>query len=262
MRVGLSLMMLVTLLAGCFGCSGGGDTKARNKRVDRESASAGGSAVKTVNPAESGTITGKVLYDGTPPAREKLTMTEPVCQAPWKGEAVFREDVVVGPGGGLRYAVVYLDVADKYAAPATPFLIDQLGCMYVPHVFAVQAGQPLEIKSSDETLHNVHIMAIENPEANIAMPKPEVQKRKFAFPEFSPPIKIKCDVHPWMSAHAAVFEHPFFAVSAEDGSYTIANAPAGTHKVRLWTEACGVQEQSVTVAAGQTASVEFKCKKR
>ena len=71
------------------------------------------------------------------------------------------------------------------------------------------------------------------------------------------PFAIKCDVHPWMNAWTAVFDHPYFSVTSNDGSFTIENLPAGTYDVEIWHERLGTQTSSVTVGENASASVDF-----
>ena len=86
-------------------------------------------------------------------------------------------------------------------------------------------GQPLDIVSSDATLHNVHAAAKANTAFNLGMPAPGTRyTRTFDRPEIVP---FKCDVHPWMRAWVAVVPHPFFAVTGADGRYEIRGLPAG-----------------------------------
>ena len=207
----------------------------------------------------TGTITGKVVFRGTPPSRQKLDMgSDPVCSAK-NPDSVLAEDGAVNAEGVLPNAFVYLkDVPGNYKAPSTPVTLDQTRCMYVPHVLGLMVGQPLQIISSDATMHNVHFTSTQNPDWNHSQPPgapPFV--RKFAHPEIM--IKVHCNEHPWMSAYVAVTSNPFYAVSAGDGSFTISNLPPGEYTMGSWTATFGSQDQKVTVRAGQVtqATVTF-----
>jgi len=117
-------------------------------------------------------------------------------------------------------------------------------------VQAIQAGQPLEIASSDETLHNVHAVAKANAPFNLGMPAPGTKHtRTFTKPEIVP---FKCDVHPWMRAWVAVVPHPFFAVTGADGRFAIRGLPAGTYTVEAWHERLPALTFTVTVGEGET----------
>jgi len=134
-------------------------------------------------------------------------------------------------------------------------VLDQKGCMYVPHVLALQVGQPLIVKNSDPFLHNVHALSNTNPAFNFGQNKDP--GRKIDPMRAAETFRVKCDVHPWMSANFHVFEHPFFAVSKEDGSFAIENVPPGTYKVTAVHERFGTQTKDVTVEAGKPLTADF-----
>jgi len=219
------------------------------------------SLVFIMSPLHAGTITGKVSLAGAAPKNEVIQMNaDPQCAIQHKGKGpILSEAVVVGPNKGIRYAFVYVKSGlegKTFAAPKTPAVLDQLGCHYAPHVLGVQTNQPVEIRNSDPTLHNVHSLAKNNPSFNLAMPVKGMKITKtFAKPEIM--IKMKCDVHPWMTTYVGVVDHPFFAVSATDGSFTLKDLPAGTYTVEVWQEKLGSKTQTVTVGAADSKSANF-----
>jgi hypothetical protein len=128
--------------------------------------------------------------------------------------------------------------------------------MYEPHVLAVQVGQPMVIRNDDPFLHNVHAQSNVNPPFNFGQPNKDPGKPidPMKAPE---QFRVKCDVHPWMSAYIQVFEHPYFAVSKADGTFTIENVPPGTYKLTAWHERFGQQQKDVTVEAGKPLTVDL-----
>ncbi len=170
-------------------------------------------------------------------------------------------EVETGADGALKDTLVFVKdgVTGAYPAPSTPATLDQIGCVYTPHVFGVMAGQPVQIINSDPTLHNIHPMPVVNAGFNIGMPI-EGMKQTRAFSKAEAPFHVKCDVHPWMSAYIGVFSHPFFGVSNEQGEAELKNLPAGTFQVQAWQEKYGALTQSVTVAAGETRQITFTFK--
>ena len=151
----------------------------------------------------------------------------------------------------------------KFDVPAEPVVIDQVGCMYTPHVAGVMVGQVLKVKNSDSTLHNVHIIPdtqnTGNPEQNIGQPgKGMFNDIKFKNPEAG--IYIKCDVHAWMNCYVHAVPHPFFAVSDEKGNFTIKGLPPGEYEISTWHEFKLFQPDKdvikVTVKEGETSKVE------
>jgi plastocyanin len=146
-----------------------------------------------------------------------------------------------------------------FPAPQTEVVLDQRGCKYMPHVIGAQVGQPVKIINSDATLHNVHAVPKVNPEFNFSQALKGMENvRTFDRPEIMVPFR--CDVHGWMAAYVGVVPHPYFAVTAANGSFEIKGLPAGTYTLEAWHETLGVQTATVTVdgTAPGTASFAFK----
>jgi hypothetical protein len=223
---------------------------------------------QTVSAAAEGKITGTVKLEGTPPHQRPIDMSkDPVCVKAHEGNSAHTETVVVGSGGGLANVVIYLSEglppAVASQVPSQPVTYDQKGCMYTPHVAAVDVDQHMKITNSDPTTHNIHPMP--QPGAgNIGWNKSQ--------PPGAPPIdavwkaqevsiNVKCNIHPWMHGYMAVVKGPY-AVSDDSGSFTVENVPPGNYTVTAWQETYGTQTQKVTVAAGKpgTASFTFKAK--
>lgn len=210
--------------------------------------------------AGTATVSGKVMLTGSAPAPQKVQMAaDPVCLQQHK-EPVFAQSLVVN-GGAIQYALVYVKegLQGSFPAPSQPVVLDQTGCTYEPHVFGIQAGQPLEIRNSDATLHNINCQAKSNKKFNIAQPTKGMKSTKtFDQPEMAVPFK--CNVHPWMASYGSVFSHPFFAVTDSQGAYSLKGLPAGTYTIEVWQEKLGTQSQSVTVADGETKELSFSLK--
>ncbi|MGA7992566.1 MAG: carboxypeptidase regulatory-like domain-containing protein [Thermoanaerobaculia bacterium] len=222
------------------------------------SAAAGGPAAGAMGAAS---VTGKIVFEGAIPAPEKYRMSaDAFCAKVHPGE-VAKQDAEIGPDRGIADVFVYVKsgINGTYPAPATAAVIDQKGCTYHPHVFGVVAGQNIEILNSDPTLHNIHALPEKNEAFNLGMPVQGMKyTKKFDKPEVM--VRIKCDVHGWMSAFCGVVAHPFFAVTAAGGTYTIKNLPAGTYTIEAWHEKFGTRTQEVTVGATDTKTVPFTFK--
>ena len=206
-------------------------------------------------------ITGKIVFEGAVPAAEKYKMTADAFCAKSSPGDLSREDITLGKDKGLANVFVYVKsgINGTYPAPAAAAVIDQKGCTYHPHVFGVVAGQNIEILNSDPTLHNIHSLPEKNEPFNLAMPVQGMKyTKKFEKPEVM--VRIKCDVHGWMSAYCGVVSHPFFAVTAADGTYTIKDLPAGTYTIEAWHEKLGTQTQQVTVGATESKPAAFTFK--
>lgn len=213
-----------------------------------------------VDPATAGVIAGRIAFEGTPPAAEPISMkSDPNCQP---GGATTRETVTVGANGGLQNVFVYVKdgLGDlRFPVPATPVILTQQGCHYVPHVLGIQVGQPLEIVNGDATLHNVHAIAKTNREFNVGQPV-QGMKMTHTFTAREVMVPFKCDVHNWMNAWIGVLDHPYFAVTSADGTFELKGLPPGTYTVEAWHEKLGTQTQTVTVGKDATARAEFSFK--
>ncbi len=206
-----------------------------------------------------GTIVGTVTYNGAiPPAKLIHMDADPICYAVNKGN-VHMSSIVVGGNNALGNVFVYIKSGlppTHYPATVPEVVINQAGCNYTPHVVGVMPGQKVKFLNPDGTLHNVHVMCQINPEFNASMPdfRKEMEVT-FDKPEFMFPVR--CDVHPWMQAWMAVMAHPFFAVTAPDGSFAIKNVPAGTYTIEAWHEKLKSQTTTVTVTDNSTQRINF-----
>jgi plastocyanin len=216
--------------------------------------------VPTVSFAAS-TITGVVTFTGTAPTLRPLTMdADPVC-AKMHPKPVLAEMLVLGKGNTMGNIMVWvskgLPAGKTWPVPKTPVVLDQKGCLYVPHVMGIMVGQAYKILNSDGILHNVHTLPKINRSFNRAMPG-TVKEATTTFDKPEPIFQIKCDVHPWMSAYIGVFTHPFFAATAPDGKFTISGLDAGTYEITAWHERLGTQTATVTVGGSDTKTQDFK----
>jgi plastocyanin len=210
---------------------------------------------------DSAMLKGIVKFEGTAPKATHIDMTaDPICaKAHPSGGST--EDVVVGGDGGLDNVVVYVSdgLAGKtFQPPQQPVQLEQKGCEYKPHVLAIQANQTINIVNDDETTHNIHPSPNNNREWNMTQPHGVALDHTFAREEIA--IPVKCNVHPWMKGYIAVFKHPFFAVTDKSGSFEIKDLPPGTYTITAWQEKLGTQTGKVTVAAGETKTLDFAFK--
>jgi plastocyanin len=209
--------------------------------------------------AAAGDVSGTVSFGGTAPKAARIMMNaDPVC-VKQHAAPVTGEEVLVNKNGTLKNVLIYVKEglgSRKFDAPASKLEFNQKGCQYTPHVLGIQVGQELEVVNSDPTLHNVHSLSKENPQFNVAQPKQGMKlTKKFDKPEV---FKVKCEVHTWMGAYIGVFNNPFFAVTGDDGSFTLKNLPAGDYTIEAWHEKYGTQQVKVKVAASGAAAASFK----
>jgi hypothetical protein len=205
-------------------------------------------------------VTGKVAFTGTPPKMTLIEMaSEPTCHKKAEAQPIYTDNVLVNSNGTLRNVFVYVKDGlgnAKFPAPTEAVVFDQKGCHYSPHVFGIQVDQPLRILNSDEgVLHNIHALSKGGNGFNFGMPKVMETTKQFNRPEVM--VHIKCDVHSWMGAYAGVLNHPFFAVTGEDGSFQLPPLPPGTYAIEAWHEEYGAQTQNVTLTPKETKEISF-----
>lgn len=257
-KVWLGLTVTLALLSIASSC-GGSKTPSTNEPGP------GANAVAYTGP--TGTVTGTIAFAGTVPAPKKIDASaDPVCNQ--RNPNLQTEDTVV-KDGKLANVFVYIKegtttdgkkVGDfKWETPSTVAKLDQNGCVYRPHVMGVQVNQKLSISNSDPTQHNVHPTPKKNPEWNQSQANgaPPIEK-SFAVSEVL--IPIKCNQHPWMKAYVGVMRTPFFAVSAEDGTFKIEKVPAGSYTLAAWKEggANGTEKTiQIKVDANGTVTGDF-----
>src|SRR6476660_2103586 len=247
-------------LAATLACGGSQETSNKSGEPSSPSAAPSGQRVDTAN---AGRIKGVVTLDGAAPKNEAIKMNaDPVCVRENKSPQ-FQETYLVGSDGkSLANVFVYVkDGLGNYVfdTPTESAKIDQKECRYHPHVFGMRVGQTLEIINSDPTLHNIHAMPKANSEFNNGQP---IQGMKMTHTFDKPEVMVpfKCDVHGWMNAYVGVLNHPYFAVTKDDGKFELANLPAGTYTIEAWHEKLGPMTQSVTIAAKESKDVTFSFK--
>jgi plastocyanin len=197
-----------------------------------------------------GTVEVEVKYNGQPVV-EKLKVNKDTEKC---GTETTVDKVVVGSNKGLANAVA--SAPNAKGAKAVKGVVDQKGCKFQPHVTVMTPGE-IEIKNSDDILHNIHTYSTANPAINKAQPKfKKTMTEKFDKPEM---IKLTCDVHSWMLGWVAVVPGAA-AVTDNNGVAKLENVPAGKQKIEVWHETLGKQDKEVDVKAGQTTKVSFEMK--
>jgi len=211
-------------------------------------------ALAPVSADATGSFSGKVLLDGKAPELAPLARAD---QESLKDKEVCGmadvpdESLQVGEDNGIANVFVFLRRAPrqyKSETPDEPVVLDQKGCVFLPHTALIRAGQKVLIKSSDPIQHNVHTFPDRNQSTNLLI-KPNDQdgiELVYRRPE-SGPVQVKCDIHSWMSSWHLVLDHPFMAVTDKDGNFSVDDLPAGKYQFRVWHERGGLLEKSLKV---------------
>jgi len=258
-RLNLRSLAAACTAAGLLVSCGGGTNQ--TAAPAGSGAAAPAAAPAAIDSATSATVSGKVTFAGTPPAPSPIKLSsDPYCQKANAG--LMTETELVGPGGAVQNVFVYVKdgLGDKtFTTPSDPVVLDQKGCQYTPHVIGIQIGQPLQILNSDSTLHNVHGLPKANKEFNQGQPI-QGMKTTHTFSTKEVMIPFKCDVHGWMNAWIGVLDHPFYAVTGADGTFSLKGLPPGTYTIEAWHEKLGTQTQMVTVGAAESRDVAFTFK--
>ncbi|MFQ5410972.1 MAG: carboxypeptidase regulatory-like domain-containing protein [Phycisphaerae bacterium] len=202
-------------------------------------------------------IKGVIRFSGDRPDPRHLPMRgDKACHA--TGRTVLSQATIIAETGGVPHVFVFIKkgIDGVYTTPQSHVTLDQIGCMFVPHVFGMQTGQMLRIINSDRTLHNIHALAKRNEAFNLSQPNTgAVAVKTFTRPEIM--IKFKCDVHGWMDAYCGVLPHPFFAVTDEDGMFEIPRLPAGNYVLEARHELWGALHKAITLQDGETQQVDM-----
>lgn len=234
-----------------------------------ESAGGGGGGASLGDPTGWATITGKFTLAGAPPTLAPIAVTKDtsVC-----GSQAVNESLVVGPGGGIKDVLVFLTTkipgedpawvnADRYSADATAeLLFDQKKCVFLTHVGAMRSTQTLKVLNSDTVGHNTNFASKRGAKSQDIL-IPSGGEAPYAPGAASPaPFPISCAIHPWMKAWLMVCDHPYFAVTKVDGSFEIADVPAGVElEFRVWQERGGfLQTVAVNGADEKWSKGRFK----
>ena len=230
------------LVAACLGAVGCGEAPRVLKKVDA---------------ATAGRVAGVVRFGGVAPAARRVTMDAAEC-AGLHASAVMVEDVAVRDGR-LAGAFVWVKSgleAYEFEVPATPVVMDQVGCMFVPRVIGVRVGQRFVMKNSDPVMHNVHSMPVVNDVYNRGFPgKDVVQETSFGDPEVMVPVR--CDLHSWMTGHVGVVAHPFFAVTGADGQFQFEGLPPGEYVLEAWHETLGTARKAIKLGVKESGKIEI-----
>lgn len=180
---------------------------------------------------------------------------------------------------GVKYVLVYLQpdtgeakpksAVDSHAgkkgkrSPAVkPPTIDQAEHRFVPHLLAIGDGQRVKFTNADAANHNVRAVSLQEANNfNVFTAAGGGYEHTFVADKKSRPIRLTCDIHPWMSAWIYVFRHPFYAVSGKKGEFRIESVPPGKYQLVVRQPDVGyLHTRSLSLKTGEKATVELSIK--
>jgi hypothetical protein len=189
-----------------------------------------------------GNLTGKFVFDGPRPDPAKLDVNKDI-EVCGKYNLV-NEELVVDKDGGIANVVIYVRSKDVKVHPdaaklaeAKP-LCDNHGCRFEPHILGVLVGQTCVLHNADTVAHNMNCQPLGDQGINPLIPPMGEFLHKFGRAQ-SIPTPITCNIHPWMKGYILPRDNPYFAVSKPDGSFELANLPAGELEFQAWHEKKG-----------------------
>jgi len=200
-----------------------------------------------------GTISGTVTYKGPIPEPYVIWPTKDVDIF---GKTIPDDRLLISKEGRIKNVAISLDGVKegKRWPKVNPTLVNQ-GGRFFPHVQVLRTGAQVEIVNRDPVLHNTHGFQKGRTIFNVGLPT-QGQKVKRSLKQAGI-IEVMCDVHDWMNSWVVVQDHPYFAVTAEDGNFTITDVPPGAYKVYAWHEKLGKREMQVKVPANRRARLDF-----
>ena len=209
----------------------------------------------------AGAITGEVRFIDDPPklANVRVSKDQDYC-----GETLPDDTYLLNAESALRNVVVFIESAPS-KAPADAqkeHILNNTGCRYAPRILAMHKGEKLKVRNNDPKLHIPHSYRDERTVFNLSLPFKGTTID--ATPRIRQPgiLKVVCDTHAWMLAYIHVFDHPYFAVTDEHGTFFIPDIPAGTYVLTAWHEDVGTKSQEITIAEGGDVRVVLELSKK
>lgn len=209
-------------------------------------------------------ITGKVTLMGTPPPEILIDMASDDRCARLQKKPPTTRHYVLGKEGGLANVFVYIKEGlggKRFPISTNIAMMGPSNCFFEPYVSGVQVNQKMSFRNADDTIHTAHITpkaGSSNKGLNISLPR-RGESREHLFSAAEILVQIRCDVHSWEFGYIGVVEHPFFAVTREDGTFQLPpNLPPGTYTVEAYHLKAGTVSEVLELKAGDKKQLAFR----
>lgn len=237
------LASCVAVFLGLFtvGCGGGNSgTPTTQDNTDNQSSS---------TPEVTSSLSVTAEFEGEVPEPESVDAS---ANSECGKDTIKKQSVKVTDGKLQDVVVTIEDGPSGYEKEARSLTIDQENCKYKPHVATAKVGQSVTVTNSDGGLHNVRGTRDGSQLFNLSTFKGD--KKDVSFDE-SGPVKLECNVHPWMSAFVYVTESGNASITGEDGTATLSQLPPGDYTITTWHEEYGSSTHDITVSEEEEASL-------
>lgn len=205
-------------------------------------------AYESIPVETGGEIAGTIKLKGDAPARliHKVIHDPEFC-----GETVSDDTYLVNPSThALQNVVISVEGISRGKKPDLSTLeLNNLKCRFQPRTLAAMVGDSYEVKNSDPVLHNTHLKQDDVTILNVAMPAAGKKIKKPM--NQAGIINVRCDAHSFMKGNILVFDHPYFAVTDQEGSFRITDIPPGIYKLKIWHEGTPVKEREVSIGPSE-----------
>ena len=247
--------------------SGEGDNTGNTGGGDNTGGS-GGATTKSDKdfPGGNAVIKGRVVFDGDVPRPRKHEIAgDEFCVKCYAGGELPTKEIyeIDKESKGVAHAFVYIKGASgmwKFSAPTEAVVLDQVKCRYVPHMVGIMVGQPLKVRSSDETPHNVHWIGRKNRLTKANFQQNKGDEETLSFKRVETGGYFKCDIHGWMRSYVNIVDHTLHATTNAKGEFTLPKLPAGDYEVGVWHRKYKGAAVKVTVSDDKPADVTLKIK--
>tara|TARA_R110002072_G_scaffold233795_1_gene391351 strand:- start:18976 stop:19806 length:831 start_codon:yes stop_codon:yes gene_type:complete len=204
-------------------------------------------AGRTTLGEDLGTLSGRVVFKGKPPAAEKVDLNKDIAIC--SKTHPLDEELLVNPqNGGLANVVVWLELEKGQELPEvvlpkerklpTEVVMTNRNCRFEPHIAVLTTKQTLVLGNDDPVAHNTLANLFYNTPFNEAIGTGATVKKQLTKVERRP-AQVSCPIHSWMKGWVVVKDHSYVAVSDSHGRFQIRDLPPGEWTFQFWQEKAG-----------------------